>query len=143
MIVVDANILLYAHDRRSPRHAAAAGWLTGVMDGPGPIGLSLATVLAFIRIITDPRVYEVPRATDWAVQEVQRWVGRGNVRLIAPTDRHWETLAGLLAAGKARGSLVMDAHLAALTIEHGATLATSDRDFARFPGLRTIDPTAA
>lgn len=134
--------MLYAHDRSSPRHAAAGRWLTGVMDGPGPIGLSLATVLAFIRIVTDPRVYQVPRPTDWAVQEVQRWPGRGSVRLIAPTDRHWETLAGLLVAGKARGSLVMDAHLAALTMEHGGTLATSDRDFTRFSGLRTIDPTA-
>ncbi len=143
MIVIDANILLHAYDRSSPRHVPASRWLQATIDGADDVGLALVTVLAFIRLTTDPRVYQVPMKTGRAIELVDSWLRRTNVQLIGPTDRHWATIAGLAANGQARGPLVMDAHLAALTMEHGATLATTDRDFKRFDGLRTMDPTAA
>ena len=142
MIIVDANVLLYAYDRSDPHHAAASRWLEESVGGDGQVGLALTTLLAFIRISTDPRVYEAPLDAAQAIDLVGSWLDRGNVQLVGPTDVHWSTLAGLVAAGKARGPVVMDAHLATLAIEHGATLATVDRDFSRFPGLRTMDPTA-
>lgn len=142
MILIDANILLYAHDASDPRHPAATRWLEATIGGPGTVGLALGTVLAFLRIATDPRVYANPMPATQAITLVESWLGRSNVHLVAPTQAHWRTLDDLANAGQARGPLMMDAHLAALAIEHGATLATVDRDFTRFPGLRTIDPTA-
>lgn len=142
MIVVDANVLLYSYDRADPRHGSAARWLEETFGGEEVVGLALTTLLAFIRISTDPRVYQTPIGAAKAIELVGTWLRRTNVHLIGPTDAHWRTLSDLAVAGQARGPLVMDAHLAALTIEHGGTLATADRDFSRFPGLRTIDPTA-
>lgn len=112
------------------------------MGGEEEVGLALTTLLAFIRIATDPRVYQAPMDAGQAIELVESWLRRPNVQLIGPTDAHWRTLTDLVASGQARGPVVMDAHLAALTIEHGGTLATVDRDFSRFAGLRTIDPTA-
>jgi toxin-antitoxin system PIN domain toxin len=143
VIVVDANILLYAYDRADPRHRTAARWLETVLGGSDQVGFALTTLLAFIRISTDPRVYERPMAPTTAIRHVERWLERSNVQMIGPNDRHWTRLADLITRGQARGPLVMDAHLATLAIEHGATLATTDRDLRRFPDLRTIDPTAA
>lgn len=143
MILVDANVLLYAFDAGDPRHAQAAAWLERNLSGPTDVGIPLTAILAFIRISTDPRVYETPREPADAIKLVETWLARSNVRVIGPTERHWTTLDRLVAAGKVRGSTIMDAHLAALAMEHGASLATTDRDFARFPGLRTIDPTSA
>ena len=143
MIVVDANVLLYAHDSADPRHGIALQWLEETIRGGDEVGLSLMTVLAFIRISTDPRIYQVPIDATTAIGIVKSWFDQANVRMIGPTNAHWSTLADLVVGGQARGPVLMDAHLAALTLEHGGTLATTDRDFTRFPGLRTIDPTAA
>jgi uncharacterized protein len=142
VIVVDANVLLYAYDRSDPRHASAARWLEATVGGEEEVGLALTTVLAFIRIATDPRVYQTPIVATLAIQLVETWLRRANVQLIGPSDAHWRVFGELVAAGQARGPILMDAHLAALTIEHGGVLATVDRDFTRFSGLRTIDPTA-
>ncbi len=143
MIVVDANILLYAHDSSSPRQVAASTWLAATINGSEHVGLGLVTVLAFLRIATDPRIFSLPLRPDEAISIVEEWLDRPNVSLLAPTDRHWRTLAEQIDRGQAKGPLLMDAHLASLAREHGAVLATADRDFRRFPGLRTIDPTAA
>ncbi len=142
MIVIDANVLLYAYDAADPRHTRAARWVEDTLGGTDAVGIALTTILAFIRIATDPRIYEVPLDVSRTIQLVESWLERDNVQLIGPTAAHWRTLADLALNGQARGPLVMDAHLAALTMEHGASLATVDRDFSRFPGLRTIDPTA-
>ena len=142
MIVVDANILLYAYDPSDRRHAAAAAWLEGTLGGTEQVGLAVSVVLAFIRIATDPRVHEPPMSIGTAIDVVGTWLDQPNVQVMHPTIGHWRTLGDLAASGQALGPLVMDAHLATLTIEHGATLATTDRDFRRFPGLRTVDPTA-
>lgn len=142
MIVIDANILLYAYDQDDPRHAVVSPWFETQMSGSGHVGLSLLAILAFLRISTDHRVFQQPRPVATGLAIVDSWLAHPNVRLLEPTRRHWTTLADVATGGQARGPQLMDAHLAALTIEHGATLATADRGFARYPGLRTIDPTA-
>ena len=142
MIVVDANLLLYAYDESDPRHVPAARWLEETVGGAEAVGLALTTLMAFIRISTDSRVYQAPLDVMRAIDIVDSWLRRANVHLIGPTGAHWRTLADLAIAGQARGPMLMDAHLATLTLEHGGTLATSDRDFSRFPGLSTFDPTA-
>ena len=143
MIVIDANVLLYAYDRADPHHETAARWLEATIGGEEQVGFALTTLLAFVRISTDPRVYEAPIDAARAIDIVESWLERANVQMIGPSDAHWATLASLVAAGRARGPVLVDAHLAALVLEHGATLATVDRDFSRFPGLRTMDPTIA
>ena len=141
-MLVDANLLLYAYDTSSPRHEAARSWFEGVMSTEPDVQFGIATILAFLRLGTDSRVFEQPYAPAEAVGVVSSWLAQPNVSVAVPSERHWAGLAELADAAKARGPLMMDAHLAALTIEHGARLATTDRDFARFPGLRFEDPLA-
>jgi toxin-antitoxin system PIN domain toxin len=143
MIVIDANLLLYAYDEVDPRHPVALRWFIDLMNGGDDVGLAVVTILAFLRISTNPRIYEQPRPVPKALEIVGAWLARPNVRILEPTSRHWSIFGDVVARGRARGPELMDAHLATLTIEHGATLATADRGFARFPGLRMVDPTAA
>ncbi len=140
MILIDANLLLYAYDPSSPHHEAGRGWLETTFSRQEPVGLAWTTVLAFLRISTSPRPLEHPLSTLEAVAIVSEWLDRPMVTLLSPGEAHWEVLRRFLTEGQAPGLLVMDAHLAALTIEHGATLATTDKDFARFPGLRLLNP---
>ena len=140
MILIDANLLLYAYDPSSPHHEASRDWLETNFSRRELIGLAWSTILAFLRISTSPRPLEHPLSTLEAVAIVSEWLNRPVVTLLSPGERHWEILRGLLTHGQAQGPLVMDAHLAALAIEHGATLATTDKDFTRFPGLRLLNP---
>ena len=140
MILLDANLLLYAHDTSSPVHALARDWLEETLGSEDEVGLALVTLLAFLRVGTSPTVFDRPLTVEQAMQVVAGWLDRPNVGVIQPTRRHFEVLEDVARSGKARGVLLMDAHLAALAIEHGATLCTTDRDFARFKGLRTEDP---
>jgi toxin-antitoxin system PIN domain toxin len=139
VILVDANILLYAYDADSPRQEAAGSWLESAI-AEDEIGLALTTVLAFLRIGTHPSVFRKPLRPADALETVEAWLDEPTVRLVQPTDRHWTVLADLAQRGQAKGPLLMDAHLAALALEHGATLCSVDRDFTRFPGLRVVDP---
>jgi uncharacterized protein len=142
VIVLDANILLYAFDRASTRHDASRRWLESALGEEEVVGFPLVTILAFLRIGTDPRVFADPYRPEEAVAIVRGWLDRPNTELVQPTSQHWKVLPMTIEAGRATGPLIMDAHLATLAREHGATLCTTDRDFARFRGLRTIDPTA-
>ena len=143
MILVDANLLLYAHAADGgPRSEAARAWLERLLETEPDVRIGLAALLAFIRISTDPRVYSQPRTPAEAIGIVQGILARPNFAIASPGDRHWALLAGVAASGRARGPLLMDAHLATLAMEHGATLATTDRDFTRFHGLRHVDPLA-
>lgn len=142
MILVDANLLLYAYHPASDEHARCRAWLEDVLSESEPVRFAWVTVLAFIRISTSPRVFETPLTVEEATAVVSAWLGQPCVGLLEPGERHWEILSNLLTAGQVRGSLVMDAHLAALALEHGATLHTNDRDFARFAGLRVATPLA-
>ena len=141
MIVLDANILLYAFDSSSPRHDAARRWLEAALGGAEIVGFPLVTLLAFVRIGSDPRVFTAPLGATDAIAIVQEWLERPNTRLVQPTSQHWAVFTEAVEAGRASGPTVTDAHLAALAKEHGARLCTTDRDFARFPGVETLDPT--
>jgi toxin-antitoxin system PIN domain toxin len=140
MIVIDANLLLYSYDDTSPYHAAARQWLETTFSEPETVGLSWVTLLAFVRITTSPRPLEHPLTLSEATEIVDEWLTRPTVTILHPGARHWEVLRDLMQKANVRGPLVSDAHLAALAIEHGATLASADRDFARFPGLRFLNP---
>jgi toxin-antitoxin system PIN domain toxin len=140
MILIDANILLYAYDPSSPHHRAARGWLETTILKPEGTALTWMTLLAFVRISTSPRPLEHPLSTAEAAAIVSGWLERPMFTILNPGDRHWDILRSLMTKGQVHGPLIMDAHLAALAIEHGATLATTDRDFARFPGLRILNP---
>jgi hypothetical protein len=140
MILVDANLLLYAYDPSSPQHVAARNWFEATMSRPEPVGMAWVTLLAFVRIGTNPRALEYPLSLAEAGAIVSEWLDRPTVTLVNPGERHWQILRDLMTRGQVRGPLVTDAHLAALTIEHGAELATTDRDFARFPALKFFNP---
>jgi uncharacterized protein len=142
VILLDANILLYAHDAASEHHGVARTWLERTLSGEPDVRLGVVTALAFVRIATDPRVFERPMDPSRATGIVAGLLARPNVSLATPGDRHWKLLTEVTKAGQARGPMLMDAHLAALAQEHGAVLATTDRDFRRFPGLRLVDPLA-
>jgi hypothetical protein len=140
MTLIDANLLLYAHDSSSVHHKAARGWLEARFSKPEPIGLAWVVLLAFLRVATNRRLREDAPSVAEAVEIVSGWLKRPTVTLLNPGERHWEIFRRLLQEGQAPGPLVMDAHLAALAIEHGATLATTDKDFTRFPGLKFFNP---
>jgi toxin-antitoxin system PIN domain toxin len=143
MMLIDTNLLLYAYDSNASRHAAAREWLEDVFSKQEAVRLAWIVILAFLRITTHPAILLRPLALEEAIATVQEWLGRPNVRILWPTERHWDILRKLLPEAQAKGPLVTDAHLAALAIEHGAILCTNDRDFARFPGLKWINPLAA
>lgn len=140
MILVDANLLVYAHVDTFSEHAAARDWLDRVLNGPSQVGLPWESLLAFLRLVTNPRIFERPERTPDAWRQVEAWLGADTVWIPQPTERHAEILAGLLAAPGVQANLVPDAHLAALAIGHGLELCSTDGDFARFPELRWENP---
>lgn len=139
-MLVDANLLLYAVDEESKYHQAAARWLTEVLRGDRRVGLPWTTIGAFLRISTHPRIYLNPLSSDVAARFVGAWLDARPV-WIPPTSRgtfaQYQVLAGDMTI---TGNLVPDAMLAALALEHGLTVMTSDTDFVRFPGVRTLNP---
>lgn len=140
MILVDANVLLYAYDRHSPHHEPSRQWLEAQFSAGLPLRFALITLLAFVRIASDRRVFERPLSPRKACALVEEWLAQPNAQLLQPGARTWKLLGRLCGEGQAKGVMVMDAHLAALALEHGAGIATSDRDFTRFPGLKLINP---
>lgn len=143
MILVDANLLLYAYVPESEQHEQARAWLEEAFSGPEPVKLAWDSILAFLRIRTDPRLYRRPLSISEAVSVVSEWLSEPSVGILHPEERHWAIFSKLLSAAQVRAELVMDAHLAALAIEHGAVLCTNDKDFARFPGLSVQYPLEA
>jgi toxin-antitoxin system PIN domain toxin len=140
VIVVDANILLYAYDAASSYHAKARAWVEETFSGSTPIGLSWQTIGAFVRIMTNSRLPGERFSLPEAVQIVDRWLEQPNIRILVPDEEHWALLRRVIVDGQASGPLVSDAQLASLTMEYGGELYTTDRDFARFPGLRWTNP---
>ena len=140
MIVLDANILLYAYDSASPQHAKARAWIERVFSGTDSIGLPGQTIGAFLRIMTNVGRPGDRFSLTEAVQIVDRWFEQPNLRLLLPGDDHWVFLRQMIVEGQASGPLLSDAQLAAVTIEYGGVLHTTDRDFARFPGLMWRNP---
>jgi toxin-antitoxin system PIN domain toxin len=140
VILVDVNILLYANDEASAQHTGARTWLVTQLNGSARVGLPWTTLLGFLRLATNPRVFRHPLAMVVAWQQVSTWLACEPAWIPEPTERHAEILGELLAQPGVHGNLVTDAHLAALAIEHGLTLCSTDGDFARFRGLRWSNP---
>ena len=140
MKIVDANLLLYATDTRSPRYRAARSWLERQLSGEETIALTWVVLLAFARLSTNPHVFERPLSPERAFDVVDAWLGQPCVVIVHPGDRHSSIVRHLLHPLGTAGNLVNDAHLAALAVEHGAELNSCDSDFSRFSGLRWINP---
>ena len=143
MILIDANLLLYAYDPRAKQHEASRTWLEAALSGTELVRFAWVTLWAFVRIATNPRVFERPMTAAEAAAAVSSWLDQPIVGVLDPGERHWAILQGLLRDGQATGPLVMDAVIAALAVENGATLCTTDRDFSRFPGLEWRNPLEA
>lgn len=142
MLLVDVNVLLYAHRRDAARHKDYRRWLESVLAGPGAYGLSDLVVSAFIRIVTHRKVFNPPSTLDEALAFAAEIRGPGHRVSIVPGERHWEIFTRLCRETRAPSKLVPDAYLAALAIESGCEWITTDGDFARFRGLRVRHPLA-
>ena len=140
MILLDANVLLYAYNADAPEHAQARRWLEDLLAGPERVGIAWLTVWAFVRISTNARIMPVPLHLRDAFGIIRELLQVPRVAIVHPGARHVEHLERVATEGQATGPRFTDAALAALAIEHGATLASTDRDFTRFPGLRWVNP---
>ena len=140
MILVDANLLLYAEDSLSEHHEMARAWWDERLSGSAPVALCWPVLSAFIRIGTNARLHRRPLTLKEAVGRVQSWLDQPCVRILIPSDQHWPVFQQMLRAGNATANLVSDAHLAALAVEHNCVLYSTDTDFARFRGLKWKNP---
>lgn len=140
MMLVDANLLIYAVNGDLPQHTKARAWLEEALSGPGVVGLPWVVILAFTRLTTSARVFERPLTVERAAAYVDEWLAQPNVCMVLPGAGHWSVLRSLLGASGTGGNLTTDAHIAALAIEHGATVYSADHDFNRFAGVRHVDP---
>ena len=143
MILVDANLLLYAANRDAPEHARARPWLDDRLNGSARVGLPWPSLLAFVRLATNPVVVRTPVSVAEAWHQVDGWLRTGPAWIPAPGPDHPRILGSLLTAPWMTSRLVADAHLAALAIEHGVSLCSTDGDFSRFPGLTWQNPLTA
>lgn len=142
MILVDANLLLYAEDSRSEHHEAARIWWDERLCGVDPEALCWPVLNAFVRISTNARLHQRPLLLKEAISRVQSWFDQSCVRVIHPGEQHWVIFQQMLRGGNAVGNLVSDAHLAALAVEHNGVLYSTDAGFSRFRGLKWRNPIA-
>lgn len=140
MILVDANVLLYAVNESLPQHPRARRWLENALNGEETIGFAWMALLAFVRIATLPALSPSPLEAARALDLADEWLATRPATIVHPTTRHAAILRGLLSEAGTAGNLVGDAHLAALAVEHGARICSFDRDFDRFPGIIALVP---
>jgi toxin-antitoxin system PIN domain toxin len=143
MILPDVNVLIYAHREESDRHEEFRKWLEGVMRGGSAYGVSDIVLSGCLRVLTHPRIFNPPTPAPLAMAFVRQLREDRHAVVISPGPRHWEIFRALCEKTEARGNLVADAYLAALAIESGSEWITTDRDYARFPGLRWRHPLEA
>lgn len=143
MKVVDANVLLYAVNADTEHHQASRSWLDGALAGGDTVVFSWAALTAFLRISTKVGIFPSPLRPDEAMAQVQAWLAAPGATVVNPTRAHAGVLARLIEGVGTGGNLVNDAHLAALALEHGATIVSYDADFSRFAGLRWGRPDEA
>lgn len=142
MILVDANLLLYAYHPRAEQHEKSRIWLEAALSGPDLVRFAWLTLWAFLRIATSPRVFDRPLSVAEAEAAISSWLAQPVAGILEPGERHWDILRSLARDSQSAGPLVMDAALAAIALEHGATVYTTDRDFARFSALKWKNPLA-
>ena len=142
MIVPDVNVLIYAMNSDCPQHERAWAWWESAQRGPERIGFSWAVGLAYLRLMTNPRIMPTPLTLEDALGDVRRWFSSPLAELLSPGPEHLHVMERLLDAAGRGSELISDAHLAALAVENGATVYSADADFARFPGVRWVDPLA-
>ena len=140
MILVDGNLLVYAKVTDFAQHEAARAWFEDVLAAPGRVGLPWPALLAYVRMVTNMRLFSRPLGAQQAWNDVQEWLETPGVWVPTPTERHADVIAGLIHDAGATANLVADAHMAALAMEHGLELCSTDSDFARFPRLRWSNP---
>jgi toxin-antitoxin system PIN domain toxin len=136
----DVNLFVYAADETAVLHEPARDWVEAALSGTETVALAWLALIAFVRLVTNPRVFRDPWNVEQALDVLDGWLTQPAVTVVHPTDRHAAVLRDLLRPLGAAGNLTSDAHLAALAIEHGATLCSCDNDFSRFAGLRWVDP---
>lgn len=140
-MIIDANLLIYAYVVTLDDHRAARAWLVETLSSPDRrVWLPRASIHAFLRLTTKQKLFDDPFSAEEAVRVVDSWLERPNVKVLDPGPGHWLILRDLLLRHDIRGDLIMDAHIAALAIEHDTTIYTADRDFHRFGGLRVVNP---
>lgn len=139
-MLVDANLLVYAHDRSSSFHQPCRRWLQEQLEGPRRVGIPWQSIVAFLRLTTNPRVVNNPLRPGAAWRHVESWFASPVAWRPLPTERHGELLGRYVVDLELTANHVTDAHLAALAVEHGLELCSNDSDFARFPGLRWHNP---
>jgi len=140
VILVDGNILIYARIASIPQHQRAQIWLNYRLNGSAPVGLPWSSLLTYLRVTTNRRIFERPMTIEAAWSQVREWLSCRPVWIPEPGDKHADILGELLLRAQAGANLVPDAHLAALAIEHGLKLCSADGDFARFAGLTWENP---
>lgn len=142
MLLPDVNVVVHAYNRDSPWHDAARRWWEAALSSTRPVALPWAVVTGYVRLMTHARVVRSPISIAAAERDVRAWLARPQVVLVQPTERHADLLFGFLERLGTAGNLTTDAHLAALAVEHNAEVASTDADFARFPGVRFSNPLA-
>lgn len=140
MILVDVNLLIYAIDRDSPHHAVARAWFERALNGTDLVGLPWIVILAFLRLTTRAGILRKPMTVEQAMAYCQSWVDLGSVRIPVPGENHWPIFRNLLLSVGTAGNLTSDVHLAALALEYGCAICSTDNDFKRFPGVTHINP---
>ncbi|MCA1562646.1 MAG: type II toxin-antitoxin system VapC family toxin [Acidobacteria bacterium] len=141
MQLPDVNVLIYAHREDAPEHDRYAAWLTTLANADEPFAVAEVVLASFLRIVTNGKIFAPPTPMETALAFCQRLVESSRAILVTPSRRHWDLFVDLCAS--IQGPLVADAYLAALAIEHGCELITTDSDFARFKGLRWRHPLSA
>ena len=140
MQLIDVNVLLYAMRKDLPDHRRVLGWLEERINSEQAYGLADIVLAGFLRVVTSPRTFARPDTLEEALSFVATLRSQPNCVIVTPGPRHWEIFTRLCREANAKGNLVPDAYLAALAIESGSEWITTDRDYARFPGLRWRHP---
>ena len=143
MKLIDANVLIYAVNSDAPHHERAKRWFESTLSGTETVGIAWSVLLAFIRVTTRHGILDRPLSVKDALEYVDSWLDHPSVRLVAPADSHWAIMRNLIATSGTAGNLTSDTHLAALAIEGGWTLVSTDNDFRRFSGLAVFNPAAS
>jgi toxin-antitoxin system PIN domain toxin len=142
MILPDINLLIYAHNLRAARHAEARLWWEECLGGKQSVALAWVVILGFVRITTHPKVFPNPLSVADALERIEEWLSLPHFHVIEPSKSHFATWSSRLKNLGTAGDLTTDSHLAALAIERGLVLHSTDADFARFPGLKWKNPLA-